>query len=68
MLLLGEELTPGTSSDDVPSVGQGHGPIEAWSEGFPHEGRGARMVAAKTRMDIAKESDSILCNAFTQGS
>ena len=69
MLLLGEELAPGTSPDNVLGIGQSRGPVEARSEGFPHEGKGARMVAADTRVDIAKESDSfILCNAFAQGS
>ena len=69
MLLLGEELALGTSPDDVPSIGQGRGPVETRLEGFPLEGGGARVVAADTRMDIAKESDSfILCNAFAQGS
>jgi len=68
VLLLGEELAPRTSFDDVPSVSQGRGPVEARLEGFSHEGGVARVVAADTRVDIAKESDSfILCDAFAQG-
>ena len=69
VLLLGEELAPGTSPDDVSGIGQGRGPVKARSEGFSHEGRGTRMVGADTRVDIAKELDSfILCSAFAQGS
>jgi len=69
VLLLGEELAPGTSPDEVPGVGQGRRPVKASSKGFAHKGGGSCVVATDARVDLNEESDSfILCDAFAQGS
>ena len=69
MLLLGEELAPGTSLEEVPGIGQGRRPVEAGLECFAHKSGGSCIIAADARVNLAEESDSsILCDAFAQGS
>jgi hypothetical protein len=52
MLLLGEELATLTSPNQVLSVNQGSGPVEARPEGFSHQICGGCVVDAFPTMDL----------------
>jgi len=59
VLLLGEELAFGAPPDDDLGISRGCGPVEARSEGFANQGRHSCVVSADSRVDLAKESDSV---------
>jgi hypothetical protein len=51
-MLLGEELAPLASLEQVLSVGQGGRPVEARPEGFSHQvGRGS-VISALSTVDL----------------
>jgi hypothetical protein len=55
MLLLGEELTTFTLSNQVLSVSQGGGLVETRPKGFSHQICGGCVVAAFPTMDLLQE-------------
>jgi hypothetical protein len=52
MLLFGEKLSTLTLPNQVLSVSQGDGPVEARPEGFSHQIHEGRVVATFPAMDL----------------
>jgi hypothetical protein len=52
MLLLGEELAPLASLNQVLGVSQGGRPVEARPEGFSHQVGGGCVIAALSTVDL----------------